>query len=764
MSAEIDLRALFSDESGMFRSPEEPDAGDLLKIRFRTRKGDVDEVILYTQCYEEADIENKAKADIEADTENKTKADEEADTENKAKADIEAKEADAEDQESSGEGTSSECKTEFSETADEESKAFLMKRVESEEESRFDSQFDFYETEVAVGSKPFWYYFIVKKGEKQIRYSKLGVTEETDRCYSFVVRPGVHVPEWAKGAVFYQIFTDRFCNGDPSNDVLDREYLYVDGIPSTRAQNWSDDSLSLDVGRFYGGDLQGVLDKLDYLENLGVDAIYFNPLFVSPSNHKYDSQDYDYIDPHYGVILEDEGEILPQGVHNNQTASRYITRTTSFKNLEASNALFAKLCQEAHKRGMRIILDGVFNHCGSFNKWLDRERIYEEQEGYEKGAYVSADSPYRKFFHFKDQQEERWPYNDSYEGWWDHDTLPKLNYEESEELCDYVMRIGRKWVSEPYCVDGWRLDVAADLGRTPEFNHNFWKRFRENVKDSKEDAIILAEHYGDAYSWLQGDEWDTIMNYDAFMDPVTWFLTGLEKHSDRYEEHMLNNGQIFYDTMRYNMCRMHRGSLLTAMNELSNHDHSRFMTKTNRRVGRLAYLGPRAAEEGINKGIFREGAVILMTWPGAPTIYYGDETGLCGWTDPDSRRTYPWENQDLELIEFHKYLTGIRRNNPALRTGSLKFLGYDHGILMYGRFLDENRVAVAINNLDHEVELELPVWEIGLEDGSKMCRLMKTSEKGYNVGRVVYPVENGKISVKLAAYGTLIVRNLRENE
>ena len=707
MSANIDLRALFSDESGMFRVPEEPDQGDTLKIRFRTRKGDVDEVILYTQ-YEAM-----------------------------------------EEQCPHPEGTPVPMKLEVR---------------DSEEETCFDSQFDFYEAEVSVGSSPFWYYFIVKKGDERVRYSKLGVTEETARHYSFVVRPGVHVPQWAKGAVFYQIFVDRFCNGDPSNDVLNREYLYVDGIPSTNARNWSDDSLALDVGRFYGGDLQGVLDKLDYLESLGVNAIYFNPLFVSPSNHKYDSQDYDYIDPHYGVILEDEGDVLPQGAHDNQEATRYISRVTSFKNLEASNQLFAKLCQEAHKRGIRVILDGVFNHCGSFNKWLDRERIYEDQKGYEKGAYVSADSPYNKFFHFRDKREEKWPYNDSYEGWWDHNTLPKLNYEESEELCNYVMRIGRKWVSEPFCVDGWRLDVAADLGRTPEFNHKFWKRFRENVKDSNEDAIILAEHYGDASDWLQGDEWDTIMNYDAFMDPVTWFLTGLEKHSDRYDEHMLNNGQVFYDTMRYNMCRMHRGALLTAMNELSNHDHSRFMTRTSRKVGRLAYLGPRAAEEGINKGIFREGAVIQMTWPGAPTIYYGDETGLCGWTDPDSRRTYPWDNQDLELIEFHKYLGGIHKNNKALQIGSLKFLGYDYGILMYGRFQDDNRVIVVINNLDHGVELDVPVWEIGIENGTKMCRLMKTSEESYNVGTVIYPVENGTIHVKLQAYGALIARNMSDDE
>ena len=146
---------------------------------------------------------------------------------------------------------------------------------------------------------------------------------------------------------------------------------------------------------------------------------------------------------------------------------------------------------------MKVILDGVFNHCGSFNKWMDRERIYENQEGYEKGAYVSADSPYRSFFCFQDQN--RWPYNPTYDGWWTHDTLPTLNYEESEELCRTILDVGRKWVSPPYNVDGWRLDVAADLGHSNDFNHHFWKEFRRTVKEANPDAVILAEQIGRAH-------------------------------------------------------------------------------------------------------------------------------------------------------------------------------------------------------------------------------------------------------------------------
>ena len=282
----------------------------------------------------------------------------------------------------------------------------------------------------------------------------------------------------------------------------------------------------MDVRNFYGGDLEGVRQKLDYLQDLGVEAIYLNPIFVSPSNHKYDSQDYDHIDPHLGRIVKDGGDTLMWEDRNNSNATSYIIRTTAPENLEASDKLLEELCEEIHSRGMKIILDGVFNHCGSFNKWLDRERIYEGQKGYEVGAYVSRESPYHSFFKFNN--EHAWPYNEFYDGWWGHETLPKLNYEESPELFDYIMRIGKKWVSPPYNVDGWRLDVAADLGHSLEYNHYFWREFRKAVKEANPQAIILAEHYGEAGEWLLGDQWDTVMNYDAFMEPVSWFLTGME--------------------------------------------------------------------------------------------------------------------------------------------------------------------------------------------------------------------------------------------
>ena len=446
-------------------------------------------------------------------------------------------------------------------------------------------EFDYYTFETRLGEEPFRYCFEVQSGTEKYYYGRCGISREILEYYNFVVVPGFSTPDWAKGAVMYQIFTDRFYNGDKSNDVETNEYYYI-GDYSRRVTNWDKYPANMGVREFYGGDLQGVMDKLDYLQDLGVEVVYFNPLFVSPSNHKYDIQDYDYIDPHFGVIRKDDGELLSDGDQNNTHATRYINRVASRENLEASNSFFAEVVRQIHERGMKVIIDGVFNHCGSFNKWMDREHIYSSSDDvYECGAYEKYESPYHSFFKFYGNQ---WPDNGSYDGWWGHDTLPKLNYEESKELENYILDIGKKWVSEPYNVDGWRLDVAADLGYSKEYNHEFWRKFRKAVKEANPEAIILAENYGDSYDWLQGDEWDTIMNYDAFMEPVTWFLTGMEKHSDEMRPDSLGNPDYFFGAMHHNMARMGGQSFAISMNELSNHDHSRFLTRTNHRVARLA--------------------------------------------------------------------------------------------------------------------------------------------------------------------------------
>ena len=624
-------------------------------------------------------------------------------------------------------------------------------------------EFDYYTFETRLGEEPFRYCFEVQSGTEKYYYGRCGISREILEYYNFVVVPGFSTPDWAKGAVMYQIFTDRFYNGDKSNDVETNEYYYI-GDYSQRVTNWDKYPANMGVREFYGGDLQGVMDKLDYLQDLGVEVVYFNPLFVSPSNHKYDIQDYDYIDPHYGRIVDDGGEVLPNGVTDNSQATKYKKRTTGLKNLEASNELFIKLVEELHRRGMKVILDGVFNHCGSFNKWMDRERIYEGEEDYEPGAYVSADSPYRSYFRFFKEGPENWPYNGNYDGWWGHDTLPKLNYEDSVKLENYILYIGRKWVSPPYNVDGWRLDVAADLGRSNEYNHEFWQKFRRAVKDANPNALILAEHYGDPSDWLKGDEWDTVMNYDAFMEPVTWFLTGMEKHSDEAREELLGNIDNFIGSMAHHMSNMLTPSLQVAMNELSNHDHSRFLTRTNHMVGRVEHLGPEAANEYVNKAVMREAVVMQMTWVGAPTVYYGDEAGVCGFTDPDNRRTYPWGHEDQELIAFHKEAIRIHKEHPALKTGSLKILGGEENILSYARFKGHDRIIVVINNRSERAEVKVPVWEAEIPIKCRMERLLYSYKDGYTTEYEEYLVEDGEVVANMGPHSALVLGMRNEED
>lgn len=629
-------------------------------------------------------------------------------------------------------------------------KQFKMVRVDQDE------QFDYYEAEYQLNTEMIKYYFEIHVGKIFGYYDVRGFASEVEERMWFRVIPGFSTPDWAKGAVMYQIFVDRFYNGDKTNDVENNEYVYINDY-TKKVDNWFKYPAQMGVREFYGGDLQGVLDKMDYLQELGIEALYFNPLFVSPSNHKYDIQDYDYIDPHIGRIVEEKGEVLGQGMMDNQNATKYINRVSNKKNLEASNELFIKLVEEAHKRGMKVIMDGVFNHCGSFNKWMDRERIYENTPGYANGAFVSAHSPYRSFFEFKEQ--DKWPYNKSYEGWWGHETLPKLNYEESKQLEDYILYIGQKWVSPPYNIDGWRLDVAADLGKTPEYNHEFWCKFRKKVKSANPNALILAEHYGDTRPWLQGNEWDSVMNYDAFMEPLTWFLTGMQKHSDSYKEEKLGDAEAFWDSMAYHAMTM--PSAYVAMNELSNHDHSRFLTRTNRKVGRVNTVGAAAADVGVNTAVMREAVLVQMTWPGAPTVYYGDEAGLCGFTDPDNRRAYPWGKEDQELIKFHKEMISIHKKHQELKTGSIKRLKSEKNFLSYGRFDKQGACVILLNNSEESVQKTVSVWELGIPMEATMTRIIMTNADTFTTEEKEIKVENGKITVVISKTTAAVLKYVK---
>lgn len=603
------------------------------------------------------------------------------------------------------------------------------------------------------------YCFSIDSDDGHWFFDKYGLSRDRRGEFDFRFCPDFDVPQWAKGAVMYQILVDRFANGDTTNDVMDGEYYYING-PVHRVEDWNRPPQPFDVNNFYGGDLEGVSQKLGYLKGLGVEVIYFNPLFVSPSNHKYDAQDYDHIDPHFTPIPKDGGACLSPGDNDNTHAERYIKRVTDIENLKTSDEFFANFVRIAHENDIKVILDGVFNHCGSFHKWMDKEGIYKGARGFLPGAYWDKNSPYNSYFSFG---EDSWPGNNSYDGWWGHDTLPKLNFENSPDMMNAILEIGRKWVSPPYNADGWRLDVAADLGHSQEFNHYFWREFRKAVKSANPNAIILAEHYGDVTPWLSGDEWDTVMNYDAFMEPVSFLLTGMEKHSDRYEEWLLANAFAFEDTMKRNMARFMAPSLFSAMNQLSNHDHSRFLTRTNRKVGRIDTLGSDSAGEDLDLPIFREGVLLQMTWPGAPTLYYGDEAGVVGFTDPDSRRTYPWGAEDQSILDYYRDCISLHKMSRALKTGSMVFLYAMHGFISFGRFTQEEMVIVALNCGGEALEVNVPVWKAGVPLSCTMNRIMKTSPSGYSILPCEGEVKSGYLLVKLEPKGAEVYKYAVEN-
>ena len=608
--------------------------------------------------------------------------------------------------------------------------------------------FDYYQINLEPSAEPVKYYFCIEGEGFTLFYTKYGIFQDFQPEGWFEILKNYHTPYWAKGAVMYQIYPDRFFNGNKENDVLSNEYMYL-GKPVKQVKDWFSNPEADDIWNFYGGDLQGIMKKMDYLQDLGIDAIYLNPIFVSPSNHKYDIQDYEHIDPHLGVIEVDEGALLFES-EDNKEATKYISRITDETNLEESDMFFAALVDEAHNRGIKVIIDGVFNHCGAFHKWLDKEGIYI---GKNNGAFQDENSPYRPYFYWNQD-------GDGYEGWWGYENHPKLNVEGCARLREEIFRIAAKWVSPPFSADGWRLDVAADLGRTEAFNHAFWREFRNVVKQANPNAVILAEHYGNAKPWLWGDQWDSVMNYDAFMEPLTWFLTGVSKHSTEGRDDLYNNADAFWGSISYQTAKLPIQAINTTMNELSNHDHSRFLTRTNRQLGRLATNGSKAAEEDVRLSVMREAVLFQMTWIGSPTIYYGDEAGVMGWTDPDNRRTYPWGRENLELIEFHKICIRFRKENEALRFGSVKQLFGEYGVISYGRFTEQNKCVIVLNNNDRAKEIYIPVWQIGVREKRRMKSLLTTVENGYDTESTAFIVENGHIRLLLQPKSGVLLKEV----
>ncbi len=557
------------------------------------------------------------------------------------------------------------------------SKRYSHAEMKKEKTSKF---FDYFCYKFTMPNRILRYHFEINtvNENKKIKYDAMGIC--FDRAlHDFVLIPEFKIPEWSFGRIYYQIFVDRFYNGDYSNDPVNKEYIY-DGKPISKKE-WNELPDHMNGHReFYGGDIKGVIDKTDYLLDLGVEALYLNPIFTSPSPHKYDTQDYLSVDPHFGVIEDD--------VEGND---KYKVRTTSKNNIEKSNELFKKLVDNFHEKDIKIIIDGVFNHCGSFHKWIDEKNLYNN------GIMNNEDSPYKKYFYW---------HGGFYEGWWGYSTLPKLNYS-NIDLWKEIAEVGIKWTNEPYNVDGWRLDVADELAKDFETNSSFWRYFRKMIDKNAEDKLIFSEIYRSPLPWLEKKSWHTIMNYITTMDPISYFLTGTEKHNDDFREDLYQNSDYFVSAVNWALSQLPMNSKFSALNQLSNHDHSRWLTRTTQKIERLNNENHEEAGKDYNENIFKIGLLLMFMLPGSPGLYYGDEIGLPGWTDPDNRRTYPWNNLNdfnKNTLVYTKDLINFYKSADVFKYSSFKFIDWFDGYVSFLLWNNDERFLIIINS-NHEKEI-----------------------------------------------------------
>lgn len=458
------------------------------------------------------------------------------------------------------------------------------------------------------------------------------------------------VPAWVKDAVFYQIFPDRFENGNPDND------------PPNKAP-WGTKPT---VHSFMGGDLAGILQRMDYLTDLGINAIYLNPIFQSPSTHRYNTSDYFRIDPKLGGMDD-----------------------------------WQALVKAAHQRDIRIILDGVFNHCGrgffAFNDIL------------ENGKH----SPYRDWFHIL-----RYPVGaysrgkaKDYLGWWRHKSLPKFNTG-NPEVRRYLLDVARYWIEQG--ADGWRLDVPNEID-----DDAFWAEFRQVVRAVNPEAYLVGEIWDIAARWVGDDHFDGLMNY-----PLRTAL--LDLLSARIK------AGAFADRVEYLLTVYPRQHVYAQLNSLGTHDNIRIITAMggNAQKVKLAYS-------------------FLFAYPGAPSIYYGDEIGLKGYKDPDCRRSFPWDTKQWnhDLYQHVQRLSHLRKEHAVQRHGDLKRVMVDEkqNCYAFARHNDGSLIMVALNASRSKRTLTLPALDQGWRDGDIKTNLLNGD---------AHPVTGGHISLTLPAYGS----------
>ena len=513
----------------------------------------------------------------------------------------------------------------------------------------------------------YWYHFALdtRYGKRYIMKGfggegYLAMSDNEPRFQLLCYENDFETPSWLPGGIMYQIFPDRFYNsGKEKKGIYPDKKLQEswDVIP-----NWKPNEVGMITNSdFFGGDLRGITEKLPYLKSLGVTCIYLNPIFEAYSNHRYDTGDYEKIDP----VLGDEED-------------------------------FREMCSEAKKLGIRIINDGVFSHTGSDSKYFNREGRYPGN-----GAYNSTSSPYYTWYKFIE-----WP--NIYNSWWGFNTLPEVE-ELSDSFNEYINGddgIISKWIKAGN--SGWRLDVADEL---PD---EFIKNIREAVKKADKDALLLGEvwedasnkeSYGSRREFLHGKELDSVMNY-PFRDAILGFLDcGDGRHMIEIVLNVLENYP--------------RPVIRSLMNLLGTHDTERVITLLagERQNGRgrewqaVTKLSPEQREYGLRR--MRVASAILYTLPGVPCIYYGDEVGVEGYRDPFNRATFPWGKEDQDLLQWYRDLGQMRGQCSCLTDGELIEFGSGGRTMGYIRRDEKDSLLCVFNAADHEIRFTVPREFIG---------------------------------------------------
>lgn len=483
----------------------------------------------------------------------------------------------------------------------------------------------------------------------------------------------INSPEWVKHAIFYQIFPDRFARSSRIHHAKGISFKKWGSSPKEQG--------------FQGGDLLGIVDKLDYLQELGITAIYLNPIFASASNHRYHPYDYFQVDPLLG-----------------------------------GNDALRELLTETHNRNMRVILDGVFNHA-SRGFWPFHHIL-------ENGPK----SPYIDWFHIKGwplrpyRSSKKYPAN--YKAWWNIPALPKLNTK-NPGVRQYVFDVAKYWID--FGIDGWRLDVPEEID-----DDSFWQEFRKVVKSANPDAYLCGEIWGDATQWLQGDQFDGVMNY-LFTEAALGFFGATTIRKD-YRKSDLKIQQLDAPTFAKKIektLNLYDWEINQAqMNLIGSHDMAR----------PLWIMGE-------DDSALRLCALFQMTMPGAPCIYYGDEIGLSAGDDPYCREAFPWDNQENwnnPLLQFYQRITAMRESHSVLRTGTFQILYAKANVFAFLRKLSENSAIVIFNTDINPVSCKLQIPN-STDETFKQIWPENENQK--------YFVEDGAIEVEVGGRNALLVTN-----